>query len=225
MIHSRLSAHDYSAAPTPVEVRSLFNGIVLADWTEAMIARGFGWHVDIGAFSTPITGGGAGTILDQDQPEGVIGVPTGWVLVPLRILVACQVPLLAADSDESEILIAADRLANYAVGGGTVVTETPSNMRTNVTSGCPLTTVSAASGDITNPTLGIELGHAVIIGESGSDVGRNWTDLALKYEPLTPPFIVGPSALYVYFGGTVATTGFVNMDFLAIPSSLVTNLA
>ena len=81
------------------------------DWRMESVKAGNGYHVDVGGFSTPIQGGGAGTILDQDQPECTIAVPAGKVIIPIRIHVTCQTPLIAADSDEAEILIAVDKTA------------------------------------------------------------------------------------------------------------------
>lgn len=223
-IDTVMRAVDYSS--TEVGVRALLGGALVADWRQALVARGYGFHVDVGAFSTPIVGGGAGTILDQDQPEFGISVASGYCVVPLRIHVACQTPLIAADSDESEILLAVDRAAAWAADG-TVTTETAANMRTNAT-GNPtgVTIFSAATGNITNPTLGYELAHAVRVGDvQGTAATALWGDLSLVYEPNNPPFLVGPCCLYGYWGGTVATSGFANIDFLAFPSSWVTGLS
>lgn len=222
---SLITAKDYSASRVESDLHLMLGGLLSADWRQALIARGLGWHFDVGAFSTPITGGGAGTILDLDQPELIIGVPTGWTLVPLRISVQCQTPLIAADADECEILLAADRTAAYA-NDGTVTTETPTNLRSDVTSGCPLNCRSAATADITDPVLGIELARAVVTGDvQGTAANALWGELSLVYEPEHPMFLVGPAGLYGYWGGTVATTGFAQVEFLAILSSLVTNLS
>lgn len=219
-----LRAKDYQATPAKADLRSHLGAMVGASWIHSMIARGYGWHADVGAFSTPIQGGGAGTILDQDQPELIISAPTGYTIVPLRIHIACQVPISAADSDENEILLAVDRAAKYA-NDGSVTSETPTNMRTDIGTTCPLTVASAATGNITNPTLGIELGHAVkVVDYIGTPANGMMNDLVLLYEPANPPFLVGPCAIYGYFGGTVAVTGFINADFLAIPSALITSL-
>lgn len=218
-------AKDYSATPAEFDLRGLLGALTEANWRTALIARGYGWHVDVGAFSTPIQGGGAGTVFDQDQPEFGISVPSGYTLIPLRIDVAVQVPISAADSDENEILLAVDRAAAWA-GDGTVTAETPINMRTNVTSGCPASCFSAATGNITNPTLGYELAHAVkIVDYVGTPANAMMNELKLLYEPLNPPFIIGPACLYGYWGGTVANTGFANIDFLVIASSLITGLS
>lgn len=219
-------AKDYSATPAEANLRMLLGGLLTADWQQSYISRGYGYHVDVGAFSTPIVGGGNGTVLDQDQPEFGLSVASGYTLVPIRFAVNCQVPLLAADSDEAEILIAVDRASAWA-GDGTFTTETPLNMRTSATPTAVtgLSCFSAATGNITNPALGHELAHEVIVGDvQGIAANAMWNRLSLVYEPKFPPFIVGPAAVYGYWGGTVATTGFANLDFLVIPTTLISGL-
>ena len=216
---------DYQSTAAEVQLRSLLGGLLNADWRQALIARNFGWHVDVGAFSSPIQGGGAGTVLDQDQPEFGLSVPSGTTLIPLRFHISCQLPLLAADSEESEILIAVDRAAAWAADG-TTTSETPLGMRTSSASGSPITAFSAATGNITNPTLGYELAHVVQLGDfQGTPANAMWNQLSLVYEPLWPPFIVGPACVYGYWGGTVAVTGFANLDFLAIATTLISGLS
>lgn len=217
---------DYSSSDgAEATLRSIFGAALKADWRQAFIARGFGWHADSGAFSTPGAGGGAAAVIDQDRPNMLISVTAGYTLVPLRIHVTTQTPLIAADSDESEILIAADIAAAAAGIGSATTAVTPVNMRTNVATGCSATVYKTLSANITNPTLGLELGHAVTIGDvQGTAANALWGNLSLLYEPMNPPLLVGPCAIYVYHGGTVATTGFINSDFLVLPSSLVTSL-
>lgn len=210
---------------TEAAQRMLLGGLVGADWQQALIARGYGWHADVGAFSTPIQGGGAGTVLDQDQPEFTISVPSGYTLIPVRFHVACQVPISAADSDENEILLAVDRAAAQD-GTGTATAETPCNMRTNTASGCPATVRSAYTADATNPTLNYELAHAVkVVDYVGTPATANENELSLVYEPKFPPFIVGPACVLGYWGGTVAVTGFANLDFIVVLSTLITPLS
>lgn len=199
---------------------SLDGALNTMEWRQARIWEGRGFHVSIGAFSTPITGGGAGTVFDQDQPEGVISVPTGTAILPIRIHVACQVPLLATDADEAEILIAVDRLAASNASGSTGTAETVYNMRTDLAaSGSNVTATSANTSNITNPTLDLELAHEVITGDvQGTAATALWTPLKLLYEPVAPPLIVGPAALYIYWGGTVATTGFAAVQWIEVPT-------
>lgn len=222
---STMQAKNYASTPAYEDVRQLFGAALMADWRQALIARGYGWHIDAGAFSTPITGGGAGTIIDQDRPEFGVSVPSGYTLIPLRVHVCVLPGLQTTDSHETEILLAADIAAAFALGGGTVVSESPINMRTGFGS-CPATCFSAATGNITNPTLGLELGHAAKFTDiQGTAATVNLMDLVLLYEPQCPPFIVGPACMYGYFGGSIAATGFANLDFLVIPTTLITAVA
>jgi hypothetical protein len=211
-------------ASTRESVRSMLGSALGADWRQALVARGFGWHFDVGAFSSPITGGGAGTIIDQDRPEFGISVPAGFACIPLRFDIAVQVPVQTTDAHETEILIAADRAAKWA-GDGTVTTETPTGMRSDLSTGCPLQCFSAATANITNPTLGVELAHAVKLMNFGDATGLDMMELKLLYEPRISPIFIGPCAIYGYFGGSIASAGFANLDFIAIPSALVTVLS
>lgn len=189
-------------------------------WQQKLINAGYGFHVTIGTFSTPITGGGAGTVIDLDQPEGCVSVPSGSAIIPVRFAVQCQVPLLATDADEAEILIAVDRTAAYA-GDGTATAETIFNMRTDNPRASGCTSISAATADITDPVLGIELARSVITGDvQGTAATALWTPLGLVYEPKFAPVIVGPAAIYVYWGGTVAVPGFAQLQFIELPAAL-----
>lgn len=222
-----LKLKGYQSTPRRDDIRSLLGSMSVSDWRQALIARGFGWHADEGAFSTPAAGGGASAVIDQDRPNLLISIPAAYVLIPLRIHCVAQMPLLATDSDESEILIAAD-IAAAAAGIGAATTQvTAVNMRSDIAgSGCPATIFKTLSANITNPTLGMELGHAVQVGDvQGTPATALWTPLSLLYEPLRPPLLVGPCAIYVYHGGTVATTGFTNADFLTIPKTLISEIA
>lgn len=181
-----------------------------------LLARaGYGFHVTVGAFSTPIVGGGNGTVLDQDQPEFVLDIPSGTAVRPIRISVQCQAPLIAADNDESEILIAVDRTQSIGATSSHGTAETIFNMRTDnpIASNC--TSVSACTSNTTNPTLGIELARKVVVGDvQGTAANAMFTAIDLVYEPATPPVIVGPATLLVYWGGTVATSGFAQVEWV-----------
>lgn len=234
MAIAQLRARSFAPDPVDTDLRSVPDGgLVVGDWIDALVARGYGWHTTIGAFSTPITGGGNGTILDIDQPEGIVSVPTGWTMRPIRIHVQCQPPLGASDSDETEILIALDPGAASRLDG-TTTTEDVFNLRTDRVGGSPVSVRSAATADVSrddgagltnDPDLDIELSRRVKVYDTKTDVGVVWNDLDLLYEPRYPPFVVGPGCIYLYWGGTVATTGFAQVQFVAFPSSKVTNLS
>ena len=203
-----------------ISANALLDGtLVDVPWQQALINKGYGFHVSIGAFSTPITGGGAGTIFDQDQPEGIISVPSGAAIIPVRFHVQCHTPLLATDADEAEILIAVDRTAAYD-GTGTVTSETIFNMRTDNPISSVCTSVSAATANVTNPTLGIELAGKRVTGDmNGTPANALWGELECLYEPKFGPVIKGPAAVYIYWGGTVATPGFAQLQWIEIPST------
>lgn len=231
----QLKGKSYGADPAEVLGRMLPGGVLpTGDWLDAMVARGFGWHFEVGAFTTPIVGGGNGTTLDPDEPEVAINIPAGWCIRPVRIDVQCQTPLIAADSDESEILIGVDTLFGFADAASGITIERPVNMRTDLKSGCPIRCYSAVTtainrddgiGGTADPSLLMELARAVKTGDvQGTPATALWGDLSLLYQPRVPPFIVGPAALYVFWGGTVATSGFAQVEFVAFPSVLVTNL-
>ena len=117
------------------------------------------------------------------------------------------------------------QLADTTAASGTV--ETPLNMRTDKIGGCPCPVLSAVTVNLSpDPVRSMELAHPVKIGDvQGVAANTTWTDLMANYEPLRPPLVVGPAGFYLYWGGTVATSGFAAVEFLAIPSSLLTALS
>lgn len=224
-----LKLTDYAATPAEVSLRSLLGGALVADWRQALIARGYGWNVTVGGFrsgtDTAITGGGAGTIMDLDQPEFGISVPSGYTLIPHEFHIQVRPGLQTTDSHVTDILVAVDRTAAYA-GDGTVTSETALGLRTNVTSGCPATCFSAATADITDPVLDIELIRSTKLTDvQGTAATVNLMDHVVDYVPQFPPLVVGPGAIYGYWGGSIAAVGFAQLNFIVIPSSLVNTLA
>lgn len=198
------------------------------------IAKGYGRALTAGAFSTGIVGGGAGTVLDLDQPELVIGVPAGFVLRPLFIAAQVQVALVAADNDENEILFAVDSLGLWS-GDGTYTFEEPSNLNTSYAKGSACRVGSAFTADMTttpkygaaaDPVLDIELDRGVETFDIFSTgVSANLKRLEQRYEPQNPEWLEGPCSLLVYFGGTVATVGgFVQVRWIEAPVDVMHEL-
>lgn len=221
-----IKGKDYSATPAEFDARGFLGALGSGDWRQMLVARGLGYHIDVGGFSTPITGGGNGTVIDLDQPEFGISVASGTTIIPLRVHIAAKPGLQTTDSHESEILLAVDRSAAWAADG-TVTTETAVNMRGGaVANPTGVTAFSAATADITDPVLGWELAHVVKNTDvQGIATTVNMYDLVLLYEPQTCPFLVGPCALYGYWGGDIAVDGFAQIDFIRIDSSLITGLS
>ena len=184
---------------------------------EEMIAAGMGRSMTVGAFSTGIVGGGAGDVLDQDQPEFAIGVPGGYVMRPIYVNIVVHPGVTLADSSETESLIAVDSLGLWR-GDGTVTIETPSNLNTAFAKGSALRCSSAFTGNMTTITLGgaeagaapvldLELSRFATTANFGDATGIIETPFVHVYEPKYPPFLVGPCTLLGYWGGTIATIG------------------
>jgi len=223
-----LIAKTYEAAsPTRARVRSMIGAVQRVNWRSAMIARGFGWNVTVGSLSTGIVGGGDGDVPDQDQPEFGISIPAGVTCVPFDFLINVCIGIVAADSEATEAFISVDRIAAWD-GTGTFTIETPRNLRTNGTAGCPCRCFSAATANITNPTLSFDLARKEALADvqdAATPATVNVTQFDLHYKPINPLFIVGPACIYGYWGGTVACTGYATLNFITFPSALITHLA
>jgi len=195
--------------------------LVSADFKQASIIEGRGWMVTVGALSTPVTGGGAGsTIVDLDTPELVIGVPSGTSILPFKIDVELMVTPGAADDDELDILIAVDQDKMNASSSGTSTGLTAYNLNTlksGLSSNCYAN--SAYSATMTDPVLDLELAHVTKIYEHLTTVATLWVEARLNYEPITVPIINGPAMICIYWGGTKAQNGFCTAQWLEFPSS------
>ena len=188
------------------------------DWRMDAVRGGNAYHIDIGAFSTGVTGGGNGTTIDQDQPEGIVSCPSGYSIIPTRVHVVYKTAKVASDGDESEIVLAADVAA--AAAGTTGIAGATAETALNMHSGCSNTSAcscySASTANWTNPTLGMELAHVVHTGATGAETSTVTDETTLLYEPVAPPILTGPCALYLYWGGTVASSGFAQVEWVEL---------
>lgn len=183
---------------------------------EEAIALGMGRSMTVGAFSTGIVGGGAGTVLDLDQPEFAVAVPAGYVIRPFYVEIAVQGGISTLDSDETEALLAADSRSRWA-GDGTFTAEQPSNLRSDLVEGSACLCGSAFTADMTttnevgtaaDPNLDMELARIVeTADQAGTAANVAYRVIRLVYEPRYAPYLVGPCTLLGYWGGTVATVG------------------
>lgn len=213
-------------ASTPVreDVRVLLGSVLSADWRQALIARGYGWHVQVGALTTPVVGGGNGTVLDLEQPELAINCPSGYCMVPLRIHVQVQPGLQTTDAHETEIIISLDPTQVQVAGTSTA--ESPTNMRTDIRTTCPFTAYSAYTADGNATPLLTELARKQGACDfQGTPASAEIREFNLLYEPTNPPFLIGPGNFSVHFGGDIATPGFIQASVLAFPASLLTSLS
>ena len=188
-----------------------------------MIEKGYGRCLTVGAFSTGIVGGGAGTVLDLDQPEFVVSVPAGHFIRPIYCEIVVQGGISTADSDETEALLAVANLQQWRVAGtptGAAVTqtdETPVNMRTDLGEGSACRCASAfvvdmevvnAAGTSADFVLNMELARIVeTADQAGTAANVAYRIIRLLYEPLNSPILVGPACLVGYWGGAIANVG------------------
>jgi len=182
---------------------------------DEMIAKGMGRGVTVGAFSTPIAGGGAAAVIDLDRPQLAIGVPAGHVIRPFYAAAQVQPGVATTDADETEVLLAADSQGLWT-GDGAHTDENPSNLRTDLGKGSGCRVGSLFTGDMTttpsfgaaaDPVLDMELIREVMTLELATAANQNLYLVRFVYEPDFPPFLVGPCTLCLYFGGTVAIVG------------------
>lgn len=219
-----LKLKNYASTPARTDVRTLLDSVLAADWRQALIARGYGWHIQVGALTTPIVGGGNGTVLDLEQPELAINCPSGYAMIPLRIAVECQIGLQTTDSHESEIIIGVDRTQVQTAGTSTA--ETPMNLRTDITASAPFTSYSAYTADGVAAPVVTELARKQALTDvQGTAATVNVYQFDLVYEPKHPPMIVGPAHIAVYYGGDIAVSGFIQASVLAFPASLINTLS
>lgn len=183
-----------------------------------LVAAGYGYHVSVGAFTTPIVGGGNGTVYDAEQSELSVSVPDGTAIVPIRLSVQVEVPA-DQDADVNEIFAHVDRVAASTASSSTGTVETAFNMRTDNPRSSLCTVVSANTMDHGTPTNSFELAHSQMIVDIVTS-GITQGVLDLLYEPDYPPILVGPCALYVYWCGTQANSGFAQFQWVELPEAL-----
>ena len=182
------------------------------DWRQRAIRDGKGFNVTVGALSTGILGGGNGTVLDADRPELMISVPSGYILIPMSVGVQTTVAPAVANHNINEILVAAD-IAKASDGVGTMTTETAYNLRrdSSITTAC--TVYSAFTANCTLPVLAMELARAEQIWNLDA-AGQTGTKFDLLWTPDPSPMLAGPCCLIVYFGGTTATIGYCQANWV-----------
>jgi hypothetical protein len=202
--------------------QSRMGELFTANWKTSLLLAGRLWGITVGTITAggdvaPVTGGGAGTTVDQDQPEVVIGVDAGYYLVPVSVRVSAHVDI-DADADDGDIIVAVDRSAAVPTSvTGTI--ETPANQLDGGPA-FPGRAFSAVTADITDPTVDEILDSEHIQGgQSGN--GAYTTVLKMNYEPEVPDLIAGPCGLYVYWGGVAAVKAIANIVVAAIPDTWV----
>lgn len=194
-----------------------------AGWQYKLVAQGLVYSAHIGTLTAGadvglITGGGAGTTVDSDQPELIVGVDSGF-LVPIEVQVMCNVDC-DADAEYGEIILFADRTqAPPTTAAGTPGIVTPNNLL----DGGPAFSGRCYGGvttDITDPLMSEFIdGEYFRTSDNGAAASALPERLKLSHIPAYPRILAGPCSLVVCFGGTAAVTGMISVVFAAIPAS------
>lgn len=175
-------------------------------WKQALILEGRCYHVQVGALVTAVACGSA-TVPELAEPELVISVPAGVVMMPLAVY-ANGIPVdTVADHDDLNIILGIDRTQAHDLSG-TSTTEIVYNMRTDAPRSNMCTSVSAVTADMTAAVMAMELMRTDTFIEQTTAVGTVPIIMELRYEPVAAPLLVGPAMLVLMWGGTTPVTGY-----------------
>lgn len=198
-----------------------------ADWKSELVLSGKAYRVTVGTITAggdvaPVTGGGAGLVVDQDQPEVIIGVDAGYYLIPMEIHVSAHVDM-DLDAEDADIIATVDRTAGVPTSV-TGVIETPVNLLDGAAA-FPGRAFSAVTADVTDPTVDEILAAVHVQGSLFVDTTAANSSLSnlltMHYEPSYPEFIAGPMGLYVYWGGVAAVPAICTVVFGYVLASQV----
>jgi hypothetical protein len=226
MIFAQQNAPGTSSEGNPVGARGTRDGIAFtATWKQALLLEGRLHQITVGTIAaggdvTLIVGGGNGTTVDQDQPEFGISVPSGTSLIPVQIDIACQA-LEDANDEVANIIVYADTAAAYA-DDGTVTSETPVNLLDASGVTTVATAFSAATADITDPTVSRILAMESIAVTGAEAAGFAPVPIVMHYEPEAPHILTGPCAIYGHWGGTGAVSGVASVIWAEVPTARYT---
>lgn len=187
---------------------------------DAAIAKGMGRFITVGALTTPV---GGTTVLLLAQPMVAIGVPAGYAIRPIFISIAASGILVVADNDEVDLAVTVDS-KGYWQGSGIFTNEVVGNLRTDLGPGSACRAGSVFTADLTTvnsqnvaaaPVVDLELDHVFDVADlSGVAANAHWRKVKLLYEPMYPPYIVGPATLFCQWGGTTAVTAFASVQWI-----------
>ncbi len=198
-----------------------------ADWHQRLALAGRVFTMPLGTITgegsySALTGNAKanGTSVDNDQPEIIIAIDTGW-LIPIEIDIGISATDLDAYNDYLNVLFIADRSQTVAAGeSGNIITAINLLDGGDAFSGRCYDTISS---DITNPVCSDVLGF------------RYWeiTQLAaevLAHVPATfnfykkfdiPRFLAGPCSIIGFVNGIVAPTYMGSVTFAHVPTSWI----
>lgn len=194
-----------------INLKGLVGSAITMDWKQIAMYEGRIFNVTVGTLSTGITGGGAGTVPVIDLPEFLIDIPAGYVVVPISMSIQGTCADNVADNDVLEAFICKCTNVRWD-GTGTCTSETPVCMKTvgGRTSVCRVASAFNTVAITTAPVHAIDLAREEVKMDIAA-AGETPVILRLDYAPKFPPFIVGPTTITGYCGGTSAVKAYAQL--------------
>jgi len=196
-----------------------------ADWKVNLAMRGLCYNVSVGGIAAGgdiamITGGGAGTTIDSDQPEMIVQTPATHFHVPLAFKCAVNIDAGTTDLDEANIILFADTTPAAILATATATGETPHPLLDGGAASVS-TCFSAVTADIVDPTADMVLDFATFSANQVTAASSFGASLRMDFEPMFPIFLKGPVAVVACWGGTIATPGICSYYWAEIPLSQI----
>jgi len=198
--------------------------LLTADWKYNLAKEGVAWSFHIGTLTTGadvglITGGGAGTTIDSDEPEMLIGVDAGYYLIPMECRVTCNVDM-DADAEYGSIVLFADRTQappTSATGTPGVIT---GNNLLDGGSAFPGRAYGGVTTALTDPLMSELLDYEYLrVSDNGTAGSAAVERLKMMYDAQIPRLLAGPCEICMCYGGTAAVTGMASIVVAAVPTS------
>ena len=195
------------------------------NWKQNLLLAGrcFGVHsgtLSAGADVALITGGGAGTVIDSDQPELAVGIPAGYYMIPLEFHASLQVDV-DLDAEVANVLLFADRTAQIPAP---VIASSVLFTPYNLLDGGPESIARAqgtVSTDITDPVMDELLMFETLREADVTAAGSVIAKLSAHYEPQIPSILKGPCSVIGCWGGTAAAAAMARFVWAEIPANWV----
>lgn len=183
--------------------------LLTADWKTELVLAGCCYGISLGDLANAggdvalLTGGGAGTVIDSNQPEMAIGLPAGYFGIPLFFQLSCKVDI-DADAEIGNVALFADTTQQIPVpiaASSTIMTPNP------LLGGGPPSIARAqtiVTADITNPVCSQSLGYWTTRGSEVTAAGESMVTLTATFNPDFPQIFKGPCSFIGCWGGTAA---------------------
>lgn len=191
-------------------------------WKNSLVQAGFAYRVTVGGIAAGgaeslVTGGGAGTVIDTNQPELAIGVAAGVFIIPLGF--RCSARIKMEDTAETgEILLFADTTQNIPAP---VIASSVLEVPANLLGGGPASVAraqSAVTTDITNPVASQFLVWKTLLNtDNGTAANAVTADLSVDWQPPYPTLLKGPCSVIGCWGGSNAAPGSCTFDWAEVP--------